>query len=333
MKKSLIAAAIAAGMAAPLAANAGVATYGQMYAGINSIDNDGTATVTQNDNDGRGRMGFKASEELGGGMTAFAKYEFQVDANDAAAAGGCGEITCQRDSFVGIKAGWGAISMGRMHGAYKTAGGVKWDPFVATHLQARGNGGMAKGGYAQNGFISQLVQYKSPKISGVQFQYQTSVLDDGDDNTYTGSEGSNLYSIKYTGVKGLALIYASAKKATAGVADDIKNTKFGAKYKINKKMAVVFQSESAEATSSGAGDYTYLNFSYKAGKHNFVVANGSLAADAADSDVSYFAVGDVIKLSKKSHLTIGYRTTTKETGAATADTDYTSFTVGLRQNF
>ena len=333
MKKSLIAVAVAAGMAAPLAANAGVTTYGQLYAGINSIDNDGTSTVTQNDNDGRGRIGFKASEELGGGMTAFAKLEIQIDANDAAAAGGCGAQRCQRDSFVGLKAGWGAISAGRMHGAYKTAGGVKWDPFVATHLQARGNHGMAKGGYAQNGFINQLVQYKSPKISGVQFQYQTSVLDDGDDNTYTSSEGSNLYSIKYTGVKGLTLIYAGSKQAKAGTADDVKNTKFGAKYKINKKMAVTFQSEAVENASGGAaGDYTYMNFTYKMGKHNLAIANGTFAADAANSDGTYFAVGDVIKLSKKTHVTVGYRASNTETGATT-DKDYTSFTVGLRQNF
>ena len=340
MKKSLIAVAVAAGMAAPLAANAGVTTYGQLYASMNSIDNDGTAQVTQNDNDGRGRIGFKAAEELGGGMTAFAKLEMQIDANDAEAAGGCTKNTdntssvyCQRDSFVGLKAGWGSISAGRMHGAYKTAGGVKWDPFVATHLQARGNGGMAKGAYAQNGFVSQLVQYKSPKISGFQVQYQTSILSDDDDATKTGSEGDALYSIKYTGVKGLTLLMASAKQAgtTTGGTEDKVNTKFGAKYKIGKKMAVTLQSESTEAASS-AGDYTYLNFSYKMGKHNFVVANGTHAADAADKDVSYFAVGDVIKLSKKTHLTVGYRSTNTETGATT-DKDYTSFTVGLRQNF
>ena len=359
MKKTIIAAAIAAGMAAPMAANADVTVYSQLYSGINQAGGD-AAGVTQNDNDGRGRIGFKTSEELGGGMTAFAKFEIQVDVNDTVAAGGCNDdftvtqgagtadqqVTkivdssssfCQRDSFVGVKAGWGAVSMGRMHGAYKTAGGVKFDPFVATALQARGNGGMAKGAYASNGFISQLVQYKSPKIAGVQLQYQTSVLDNDNDATKESSEGDSLMAITYTGVKGLKVIYASAKQAgtTTGGTEDKANTKFGAQYSIGKTMKVTFQSESVEAASNGAGDLTYVNFSYKMGKHNFVIANGSFAGDNAAHDMGYMALGDIIKLNKTTHLIIGQRTT-DGTGKATtpnADKNVTSLTVGLRKNF
>ncbi|MDH5392684.1 MAG: porin [Gammaproteobacteria bacterium] len=343
MKKTIIAAAIAAGMAAPMAANADVTVYSQLYSGINQAGGD-AAGVTQNDNDGRGRIGFKTSEELGGGMTAFAKFEIQVDVNDTVAAGGCNKDTdntqsvfCQRDSFVGVKAGWGAVSMGRMHGAYKTAGGVKFDPFVATALQARGNGGMAKGAYASNGFISQLVQYKSPKIAGVQLQYQTSVLDNDNDATKESSEGDSLMAITYTGVKGLKVIYASAKQAgtTTGGTEDKANTKFGAQYSIGKTMKVTFQSESVEAASNGAGDLTYVNFSYKMGKHNFVIANGSFAGDNAAHDMGYMALGDIIKLNKTTHLIIGQRTT-DGTGKATtpnADKNVTSLTVGLRKNF
>lgn len=351
MKKSLIAAAIAAGMAAPMAANAAVSVYSQMYSGVNSLGGD-AAGVTHNDNDGRGRLGFKTSEELGGGMTAFAKFEMQLDINDTASAGGCtknkddafdatiggsSSVYCQRDSFVGIKAGWGAIALGRFHGAYKTAGGVKFDPFVATGLQARGNGGMAKGAYAQNGFISQLVQYKSPKVSGFQANVQTSLLNDDSDATTTGSEGSSLFSLTYTGVKGLKLIYASAKTGgnTTGGLESKKNTKFGAKYKINKKMFVTFQSETVEAASNGAGSFTYMNFGYKMGKHNIVLANGSMSGDAAGTDMTYFTVGDIIKLNKTTHLIVGQRTT-GGTGKATTpneDKSVTSLTIGLRKNF
>ena len=357
MKKSLIAAAIAAGMAAPMAANAAVSVYSQMYAGVNQLGGD-AAGITHSDDDGRGRLGFKTSEELGGGMTAFAKFEMQIDINDAQAAGGCHKnftdtdatttggkegsavtsVYCQRDSFVGIKAGWGAISAGRMHGAYKTAGGVKFDPFVATGLQARGNGGMAKGAYAQNGFISQLVQYKSPKISGFQINYQTSLLSDDVEGTHASSEGDSLYSITYTGVKGLKLIYASAKDAKTGQVDASVNTKFGAKYKINKKMFFTFQSETVESAANGAGSFTYMNFGYKMGKHNIVVANGSMSGDAAGTDMTYFTVGDIIKLNKTTHLIVGQRTTggtgkVKAPATANDGKSVTSLTIGLRKNF
>jgi predicted porin len=174
MKKSLIAAAVAAGIATPMMANADVTVYGRAYIGVTQEDNGTTTSITQDDNQGHGRVGVKFSEELGGGMSSFGVFEYQMDVSDTVAAGGCGQNLCDRQQFAGIKAGWGSIALGRFHSTYKTTGGVKFDPFVATDLQARGNGGMARGAYAQNGFISQLIQYKSPKMSGFQLQYQTS---------------------------------------------------------------------------------------------------------------------------------------------------------------
>ena len=335
MKKSLIAAAVAAGMAASMAASADVATYAQVYVGIDSVDNGTTSVVEQDDNTGRGRLGFKTSEELGGGMTAFAKVEYQIDINDTIPAGGVANSNLkQRTGIAGLKAGWGAISAGRMPGAYKMAGGVTFDPFVTTALDARKTG-MAHGAYAQNGFISQMVQYKSPKISGFQVAYQTSVLNDDDDTKNTGSEGDALYSITYTGVKGLKLIYASAKQGGCTVGDGTAtscgeakvNTKFGAKYKINDAMNVAFQSESTEAATN-PGDYTYFNINYKMGKHNFTLANGSADLDNGNTN-EYMAIGDTIKLSKQTRVIIGYGTTNQNSAAK----DTTIMTVGLRKDF
>ena len=320
MKKSIIAAAIAVGMAAPMAASAGVTTYAQAYAGFNFGD-----TVTQNDNTGRGRLGFKASEELGGGMTSFAKFEMQLDINDGGAASG-GNILTQRTAIVGLKAGWGAVSAGTMAGAYKMAGGVTFDPFVTTGMDARGTG-MAKGKYAQNGFLSQMVQYKSPKFSGVQVAYQMSLLDDDNAAGSTGTEGDSLFSITYTGVKGLKVIYASATDADEATGD-LSNSKFGASYKINKAMSVAFQSESAEAASN-PGDYTYFNFGYKMGKHNITIANGTGDLDSGEES-TYFAIGDTMKLSKQTSITFGQVTTNSgAAGAADVDTVH----IGLRKNF
>ena len=335
MKKTIIAMAIAAVSAAPMVANAGVTTYAQAYAGLNmnSSDDAGKSNTSQDDNTGRGRLGFKASEELGGGMTSFAKFEMQLDINDAGAASGA-DILTQRTAVVGLKAGWGAISAGRMAGAYKMAGGVTFDPFVTTGMDARGFG-MAKGSYAQNGFLSQMIQYKSPKFSGVQVVYQLSMMDDDTAGSDAGTEGDSLYSITYTGVKGLKVIYASATDATDGAADKT-NTKFGFKYKINKAMSVAFQSEDAEATKdivkgveSSAGDYTYMAFSYKMGKHNITVANGTGDLTSGE-ETTYFAIGDTMKLSKQTSITFGQATRNSgKAGVADVDTLH----IGLRKNF
>ena len=94
MNKKLIAVAIAAGLTAPIvAAQADVTAYGQLQMELGSVKNDGIASNTNGKGtrvdaaDGqtalsladnkRGRLGLKAKEDLGGGMTAIAKFEWQ----------------------------------------------------------------------------------------------------------------------------------------------------------------------------------------------------------------------------------------------------------------
>jgi hypothetical protein len=67
-----------------------------------------------------------------------------------------------RDVYAGMKMGPGSLKLGRFSSAYKTAGGVKYDPFLSTGLQARGNGGQSAG---QNGYI-EAIGY-SAKMAGV----------------------------------------------------------------------------------------------------------------------------------------------------------------------
>jgi predicted porin len=337
MKKSLIAAAVAAGMATPMIASADATVYGILYAGVTQLDNGTTTSVTQDDNEGTGRLGFKFEEELGGGLTSFGVLEFQVDTSDTVAAGNCERVNgssantitssiCYRQTHGGIKAGWGSIALGRFHSAYKTTGGVKFDPFVATDLQARGNGGMAAGSLAQNSFVSQLVEYKSPKMSGFQLQYQTSVNDANTD--VNGGERNTSWGVEYTGVKGLKVIVASATDGGNSTGtEDRNNMKFGAKYNISKEMFVTVQSESVEVANSGAGDYMYLNFGYKMGGTLIVLAHGTQALDSG-TDTTYMALGAITSLSKSTQLIYGYRSSDVDGGAET-----TALTVGLKQKF
>ncbi|WP_455199898.1 porin, partial [Kaarinaea lacus] len=179
MKHSLIALAVAGATSAAVVtpAQAGdVTVYGIAQVELASVSYqteaseitpgacDGTPSVADGCNgidildNSMGRVGVKASEDLGNGMKGLAKFEFKADTADNEASTGI-SLTA-RESMVGLKAGWGQVEAGRLKSAYKYAGGVKYDAFVATTLQARGNGGMSgKGKYGQSVSLGGLNAY------------------------------------------------------------------------------------------------------------------------------------------------------------------------------
>lgn len=183
MNKKFLAIAVAAALA-PVAAAADVTVYGRVQAeySVEDTDRAGGSYQSVDDEAGQSRLGFKFDEKLGGGMTAFGKVEFRIDAADNTNTGTNGATPYgsnnraavgQRDAFVGIKSSWGSIAAGSFHSPYKTAGGVKWDPMVATHLQARRAGGMSGGAGlgGHNGFVRNAIQYVSPNVNGFQVEF------------------------------------------------------------------------------------------------------------------------------------------------------------------
>jgi len=140
MKKTIIAASIAAVMSAP--AMAELTVYGKVHmgamqgdenaawAGANSATDDflgGTVNLdaftdgynaknTDNDVvDNSSRIGFKASEDLGNGMKVFAQMEFGTSPTNAVA------TLSARDSFIGVSGDFGKVVMGNMAAPTKAA--------------------------------------------------------------------------------------------------------------------------------------------------------------------------------------------------------------------
>jgi predicted porin len=118
MKKTIIAAAVAASVAAP-AAFADVTVYGKIHQALTdgnataSVNNVAEAADVENQTSNASRVGFKGTEDLGNGMSAFFLMEWAADTTDAAAAGGA------RDGYVGLKGDFGTLAFGRMAGATK----------------------------------------------------------------------------------------------------------------------------------------------------------------------------------------------------------------------
>lgn len=108
MKKTLLAlAAVAASSAA--FAQSSVTLYGVVDASLESVKGDKTVTRVSSDNLASSRLGFKGSEDLGGGM----KANFVLEAALAVDTGETKPRFFDRAAWVGVSGGFGALRFGR----------------------------------------------------------------------------------------------------------------------------------------------------------------------------------------------------------------------------
>lgn len=363
MDKKILVAAVAAAMLAPSIASADVKLYGIAQVEYNIEDADGQdSQQAVDDNATRSRIGIKFSEKLGGGLKAFGKFEFQMDPADGSAnASKTGAGLVQRDAFVGLKSSWGSIAGGSFHSPYKTAGGVKWDPWTATHLQARRSGGMfgGTGIGGTNGFIRNAIYYTSPNVNG--FKVQFAVIPDetsngGNSNGGVGDDADNDYSlaVQYKNGPWHAIFAHNRNNVAAATGSDETLTKFGLRWKsgawtLGGQYAMANDAQAA-ATGGAPGltgatnfnprvgddaDIIWLNGQYKMGNNIFTVSYSQMDVDGnganADFDIDTWTVGVIHKFSKKTRIFAGYLTTDTDTGARAVDRDV--WTVGMRKDF
>jgi len=166
MKKSLIALAALATVATAAQAQSSVEVYGVMDLGYSSVTkvSPGAARVSGLQNGGlsTSRLGFRGTEDLGGGLKAKFNLEAEILA-DTGAQPSTPEALFARASWVGLEsAQYGSVQLGRMnHFTYDQA--IAGDAF----------GGNNFGGFvaANNGYYARIenaVTYKTPVINGYQ---------------------------------------------------------------------------------------------------------------------------------------------------------------------
>jgi len=169
MQKKIIALAIASAMAMPALAMAEATVYGQANVAIEMTDNgsDTPNTNVGNAADSRtqissnvSRLGFKGSEELGGGMSAIWQMEGQVNLDDGTGVSKAGTSFFNRNTFAGLSGGFGTVVLGRHDTPYKMST-RKLDMFadtIADNRSIMGNGHDAR--------LNNVLAYLSPDISG-----------------------------------------------------------------------------------------------------------------------------------------------------------------------
>jgi predicted porin len=199
MSKKLIAAAIAAAFAVPAAVAADVTTYGIAHISIDMYNGDqGGASGRQGEGiavtSRASRIGFKGSEDLGGGLKAIWKMEFQINmANDDNGGGwgafpvnGADDVVSGRNMYVGLAGGFGTFLFGRHDTPYKISTG-KLDYFADQLGDYNGN---------TLGFedvrANSAIAYISPSFGGLTLAGAVVTPDMGDNTTLGGPNGDDL---------------------------------------------------------------------------------------------------------------------------------------------
>jgi len=326
MNKKLIALAVAAGMAAPIAAQAEITTYAHVQFEVTDTDVDGSDSTTRVTDNQRGRFGVKGGHDLGGGLKSFAvaEFDFEGGANDAEfgnnSNGNARAAFRVREINAGLKGGFGKIALGTIRSAYKYAGGVKYDPFVTTQLEARGVG-MEGGADGHNAFLNNGFAY-SNKFGMAKLAVTYSLDDTDRDADGNGDDGEMSAALTFGNKKweaGIAM-YDEGNSVSAGSQENMKlfgKMKFGA-------HTVLGQYEDNDTGNGGDREYIWLGYQLKMGKGMLNAQYATFDATGAN-DHDMMTVGYIHKFNKKTRVFAGYQTV--DFDAANSDTDQISFGV------
>ena len=365
MKKTLITTAIAAGLLAAGAAQADDPTvYGIVHLSVQKyFDNHcsgaagGVCTgVIKSDEfnmtSQTSAIGVKGSEDLGDGMKALYKLEFEVTPDEKVGLG-------DRDQWVGLKGGFGTVKFGTMSTNYKETGAAI-DPLYRTEAEGRGilnmQSNFLHGGQGNNrGRENNTVQYDSPKMGGVQLVANYTLSQAGGGNS-SNDETVGL-GLRYE-TKNIFAFFDYIKpgyQTTAGGASKEAAMKIGGKYSADN-FSVALQYEAVEDlckkqlgsldglgigtgdANGTCGDYIFAAGTYNIDSNNVV----ALTLGQQNKVSSAYALAYVHVLSKMTNVYVGYASVSEDsTGSYTLGVDETGapqdkgsvITAGLRKKF
>jgi predicted porin len=182
MKKSLIALAVLSSVAGFAQAQSSVSVYGIVDAVLHK-DKGSPAALTSGGVSGS-RLGFKGTEDLGGGLKANFLLEqgFAVDTGTTAAG-----QSFSRQSYVGLSGGFGEIKLGKIWTAYDDISGAT-NPVFDSVLSS--NIVWASTGYVAN--PSNGIYYASPTFGGVSGAFSTNLKEGKSDQ-------STAFHVQYNG--------------------------------------------------------------------------------------------------------------------------------------
>ena len=271
MKKKLIAVAIAGALSpmAALADSANVTIYGTFNMDFEFVKATGATGAAFNVptrsrvSSNSSNIGFKGTETLGNGLSAFFQIESQLNPDDAPTTT---QAFGNRNSGVGLSGSWGTVMYGRWDSPYKLTT-LAVDPFGGTMIAGYNNIFGTVGYSASNDFDRRTangVQYWSPNWSG--FSFRAAYGANETKSNSTAAVKLNPFDLSIAGTYSSGPLYISAgweehKDGNGGATTILnagarsKNTgqRLGVSYKFgNSKIGGVFERLEYESDDIGA---------------------------------------------------------------------------------
>jgi predicted porin len=363
MQKKILAVAVAAAIAAPLAF-ADTTIYGKADMAFAVTDN-GTVSTNQVSSQ-VSKLGFKGAEDLGDGLSAIWQIEQQIDIDNTGAAG-AKNYFASRNSFAGLKgSNWGTLLMGRNDSPYKSAT-RSLDVFADQIPDSRSMMGGAlpnKGGYNDDR-PTDAIAYMTPNMNGLSaaIDYEAGAEAASASGDVKGSAWS-LAGMYNEGPVYAALAYHNFTFGSSGTGtlaapggfsanDKLTAWKVGGGYKMDMlQLNAVY--EKITSSVGGSDPYNrndfYLAGVYSLGSDDIKLAyvNAGKTNNVSDTGASQVSIGYDHNLSKATSLYAQYSKisnqnnaaynfttayTTAVTGGLTAGNDPSVFALGMKTSF
>lgn len=340
MKKSLLALAALSAIAGSAAAQSNVLVYGLVDVGVihESGRPDGESVTELGSGIQSGsRLGFRGTEDLGGGLSAIFALEngFQADTGTM----GQGGLLFGRQAWVGLQGGFGSVKFGRQYTPIDVMLG-QIDPFA--NLTTAKVSNLLVREYAAR--TDNAIVYATPSFGGFNadvFYGVGEVPGDNSANRFIG--GSVGYAAGPLNVR-LAYQDRNAAAATAA-AVDLNHVVLGAKYNFGIATASLLYAQTEQETGLGT---TTVDANDASIGVSIPLGAGTIMASythrddrlATNRDVNMIGLGYIHTLSKRTNLYASYGNIKNRngsnytvSGATEAGTGSRALAVGIRHTF
>jgi len=328
MNKTLIAMAVAGLMAAPMAAQADATVYGKIHVSIDvgdtGLDNDSGANKASGMfwQSNSGRVGVKGSEDLGGGLSAIWQFESNASFGSGSTAFG------GRNSYVGLKGGWGEVRGGKHDTPFKGTG-RRFDLFgdqvgdsrnLIQRVGASVGGSsypLLGGGESWDNRPDNVVAYMTPTFGGGFKIFAAYVMDDATED----STGLSLEASWKTGNWLAALAYETHDQDSAGgpgTTSSSSGIRAGLQWTPGAwKLNAFYQTlTDSDGVSGLDGEAMGLGVGYKMGKNvlkaQYFMASNDFVGFTDNVDANMVAVGWDYNMSKRTTAYIAYALTSND---------------------
>lgn len=318
MKKTLIALAVLGSVAGVAQAQSAVTVYGKLDLGITKLSGDTTtaAKATQMQHNHSSRLGFKGTEDLGGGMSALFQIENRFNADNGTQNGAA---LFSGPVFVGLASGFGTVKMGRNWSTVDSVSSAAIDPF-----EGDGIGGLTALTRAR---INNTITYYSPAMSGFEVQAQY-ILGEKPAGVATADQ-NNGYAIGATYNNGPIYLGAGFGREENTDKEDVWGVS-GAYTFGPAKIALGYDQYKNKPSGSPKTKNLVVAATYEIGSG--LIKAGYNRAKEGDDKLTKVAVGYQHNLSKRTSLYADIART-KETSPGFADTTVNGAGVGITHNF